>query len=78
MATKNLIPFRGGMVIEGWPEKLRKAQSRKKIGKYHRVPCDEERCHDCAATFGEMHVLTCDMERCPKCGNQLLSCGCFE
>ena len=76
--ANTFIPFRGGMVIEGWPEKLLEAQRRKKIGKYLRVPCNEEKCHDCAATLGEMHVLSCDMERCPKCSNQLITCGCFE
>lgn len=71
-----MVPFRGGEVIEGWPERLQEAQEQRidpRTG-LERVRCKQERCHDCAAQAGELHVPGCDMERCPKCGGQAISC----
>jgi hypothetical protein len=86
---KTFVPFRGGQVIEGWPEALASAQlvTTTRVGEREvaRVRYGEEEddwgansrpCHDCYAIKGEFHVEGCDVERCPGCGGQRFNCDC--
>ena len=89
MTKQRLVKFRGKMVIEGWPERLAKAQQQTTYsidGKtlprirygdesddWH---ADEGACHDCSAIKGELHVAGCDAEECPSCHGQAFSCAC--
>jgi hypothetical protein len=77
---KGSVIHRGVRMIEGWPDKIREAQT---ITHYHIGGRDFERirygdeaddwgakerpCHDCRVIRGEYHVAGCDVERCPKC-----------
>ncbi len=81
------VHHNGVPVIEGWPQKIKAAQSEiyLLIGgqKYARIPlgldgCEapDGVCFDCAILKGQLHVPGCDMERCPQCEGQLISCAC--
>ncbi|MEO8752786.1 MAG: hypothetical protein ABI624_08905 [Casimicrobiaceae bacterium] len=83
------ITYRGVAVIEGWPEKIRAAQSITTCYpngvKMERVRygfegsdwgANDHPCHDCAVIKGEFHVPDCDAERCPNCGGQFGGCDC--
>ena len=84
-----MVTYRGIKVVEGWPEKIRKAQrisSCRPDGKeMARVRygseeddwgANERPCHDCYVIKGEFHVPGCDVERCPSCGGQIIGCEC--
>jgi hypothetical protein len=84
-----MVMYRGVEVIEGWPEKIRKAQEITTCivhGKeVPRIRYGEEKgdrganqkpCHDCAVVKGEFHVQGCDVEQCAGCGKQRFSCDC--
>lgn len=85
---RRMVYYRDNWMVEGWPEKLRDAQTHPFYvidGKrYRRIPYGKEGygvrsdipCHDCLAHEGEYHVMSCDMERCPACGGQAFLCGC--
>lgn len=87
--TKRMVTFRGSKVIDGWPERIRKAQL---VSTCHPNGKEMERirygsekedwgagerpCHDCHVIKGEFHVPGCDVERCPSCGGQVIGCEC--
>ena len=83
------IIYRGVSMIEGWPEKIKAAQSVQTcfLGELEvsRVRYGDEPddwgagrypCHDCAVMKGEFHVEGCDVERCAGCGGQRFNCDC--
>src|SRR5262249_52771607 len=90
--TKKFVPYKGRMVIQGWPAKIREAQEETHflIGEenYRRIPYGSEVglrginikhfCHDCGAEIGQYHVVGCDIEECPKCGHQAITCSCED
>lgn len=89
MTDSKKVLYRGRSMIEGWPEKIVKAQAISSYtlrGKsFSRVRygseaddwgADKSPCHDCAVIKGEFHVPDCDVEECPSCGGQLISCDC--
>ncbi len=87
--TKKMVTYRGIQVVEGWPEKIEKAQlvttcfpNGKEMQRV-RYGSEEDNwgagdrpCHDCAVVKGELHVPGCDVERCPSCGGQIFGCEC--
>jgi hypothetical protein len=88
-STEPKIVFRGVSVIEGWPERIREAQTITTcIIAGREVPrvrygeesddwgADSRPCHDCAVIKGEFHVEGCDVERCAGCGGQRFGCDC--
>ncbi len=85
------VVYRGIQMAEGWPEKIREAQTQTTLviggQTFQRIPYGRERgwrfnsripCHDCCVISGELHVPGCDMEQCPSCRIQLLSCLCED
>ena len=90
MSDPKRILYRGALMIDGWPKKIRAAQGvlcYMLNGKtYSRIRYGDERddwgsdknpCHDCKVVKGELHVPSCDVEECPVCHEQLLSCDCL-
>jgi ppGpp synthetase/RelA/SpoT-type nucleotidyltranferase len=87
-----LVPYKGRMVAEGWPQKIREAQEETHYciddNDYRRVPYGREiefrgvdirqYCYDCGVETGQYHVPGCDVEVCPKCGYQSISCSCDD
>ncbi len=89
MSESEFVEYRGTRMIEGWPERIQKAQKQPTcvIGgkQYTRVRygqeegdygADEYPCGDCYVIKGEFHIVGCDVERCPACGDQVLTCAC--
>ncbi len=86
---KKFVTYQGSRMIEGWPEKIKQAQTQLTVkinGKsYKRIRYGEESddwgadkhpCHDCAVIKGQLHVPGCDVERCPVCDGQAMCCDC--
>ena len=87
------VVYRGVSMVEGWPERIREAQTVRTCDvrgrELPRVPFGHEPgdydwgaghrpCRDCAVVAGELHVEGCDVEHCPGCGGQRLSCHCWD
>ena len=89
MSENRFVEYRGVRMIEGWPERIREAQTITRLVangvRFERVQfgserddwgADEHPCHDCRVFKGEYHVPGCDGEECPCCHEQLLTCDC--
>jgi hypothetical protein len=88
--TKRFVFYRDVEMSEGWPEKIRHAQTvttyviggrqypRIRFGRERPRAPDKLTCHDCAVVPGEFHVPGCDVERCPACHGQAIACDCDE
>jgi hypothetical protein len=90
-SQNQFVIYRGARMINGWPEKIREAQTitHYDIGgsEFERIRygsesddwgANERPCHDCRVIKGEYHVTGCDVERCPKCDGQAICCDCLD
>lgn len=78
--TKRFVEYRGVRMVEGWPERIQKAQLQTHLSLGNRVVlrirygserddwgADEHPCHDCRVIKGEFQVDGCDGEESPVC-----------